>query len=104
MMFLISEVHPFIDGNGRIARIMMNAELVRGKQSKIIIPTVFRDDYISALRRLSRLADPVPYIKMLQFAHEFSAALFGEDKEKMYNLLVASNAFSDPDESTLRIK
>src|SRR6476620_2578334 len=27
MMFLISEVHPFLDGNGRIARVMMNAEL-----------------------------------------------------------------------------
>jgi len=28
MMFLISEVHPFADGNGRAARIMMNAELI----------------------------------------------------------------------------
>ena len=27
MMFLISEVHPFQDGNGRLARIMMNSEL-----------------------------------------------------------------------------
>ena len=26
MMFLVSEVHPFADGNGRIARVMMNAE------------------------------------------------------------------------------
>src|SRR5690606_14346521 len=49
MMFLISEVHPFLDGNGRLARVMMNAELVRAEQSKIIIPTVFRDDYLGAL-------------------------------------------------------
>jgi len=28
MMFLVSEVHPFLDGNGRIARVMMNAELI----------------------------------------------------------------------------
>jgi fido (protein-threonine AMPylation protein) len=27
-MFLISEVHPFRDGNGRMGRIFMNAELV----------------------------------------------------------------------------
>ena len=27
MMFMISEVHPFNDGNGRISRIMMNSEL-----------------------------------------------------------------------------
>jgi Fic family protein len=25
---LVAEVHPFVDGNGRTARIMMNAELV----------------------------------------------------------------------------
>jgi hypothetical protein len=30
VMFLISEVHPFDDGNGRLARVMMNAELVAG--------------------------------------------------------------------------
>ena len=29
--FLISEVHPFADGNGRMARVMMNAELVAGR-------------------------------------------------------------------------
>ena len=28
MMFMMSEVHPFDDGNGRLARLMMNTELV----------------------------------------------------------------------------
>jgi Fic family protein len=65
MMFMISEVHPFLDGNGRIARIMMNAELVAAGRSKMIIPTVYRDDYLVASRRLSRGNDPVPYIRML---------------------------------------
>ncbi|MCB0745600.1 MAG: Fic family protein, partial [Ignavibacteriae bacterium] len=46
IMFMISEIHPFLDGNGRIARVMMNAELVKEKQTKIIIPTVYRDDYL----------------------------------------------------------
>jgi Fic family protein len=36
--FLIAVVHPFNDGNGRMARVMMNAELVTGGQSKIIVP------------------------------------------------------------------
>jgi Fic family protein len=26
MMFLVSEVHPFTDGNGRVGRVLMNAE------------------------------------------------------------------------------
>ncbi len=42
--FLVSDVHPFADGNGRTSRMMMNAELVSVGQSTIIIPTVFRDD------------------------------------------------------------
>ena len=55
IMFMISEIHPFLDGNGRIARVMMNAELVKEKQTKIIIPTVYRDDYLGALRCLTIL-------------------------------------------------
>ena len=43
-MFLVSEVHRFTDGNGRIARVMMNAELVARHQSKIVVPTGFRGD------------------------------------------------------------
>src|SRR3546814_14230139 len=46
MMFLVSEVHPFTDGNGRTARIMMNAELVAGGEERIIIPTAYRTDSI----------------------------------------------------------
>lgn len=52
-MFILSEVHPFLDGNERIARIMMNSELVKEEQSKIIIPTVYHDDYLGALRKLT---------------------------------------------------
>jgi len=33
---MICEIHPFLDGNGRIARVMINAELVSANQSKII--------------------------------------------------------------------
>jgi Fic family protein len=49
MMFLVAEVHPFADGNGRVARIMMNAELVAARESRIIVPTVFRNNYLMAL-------------------------------------------------------
>jgi len=54
MQFLIAEIHPFDDGNGRLARIMMNAELVSAEQHKIIVPTVHRDSYLNGLRQATR--------------------------------------------------
>ena len=103
MMFLISEVHPFLDGNGRTARVMMNAELVKQGQSKIIIPTVYRDDYMLTLRRLTRQQDPSAYVRMLGRAHEFSSNIAGEDMDVMEKHLEASNAFKEHDKAKLKI-
>lgn len=103
IMFMISEIHPFLDGNGRIARVMMNAELVKANQTRIIIPTVYRDDYLGALRRLTRNDDPAVYIKMLQRAQKFSATVLADDMEALENQLTQSNAFKEHDEAKLKI-
>ena len=102
-MFMVSEVHPFLDGNGRIARVMMNAELVKAEQTRIIIPTVYRDDYLGALRRLTRQQAPLAYIKMLQRAQDFSATLEADSMEKIEMHLELSNAFKEHDEAKLKI-
>ena len=98
MMFLVSEVHPFDDGNGRIARIMMNAELEHGGSSKIIIPTVYRDDYMLALRRLTRQGDPNVFVRMMDRAAEFSHWLDPADWDGMDTQLQKSNAYKEPDQ------
>ena len=103
IMFLISEVHPFLDGNGRTARVMMNAELVKQGQSKIIIPTVYRDDYMLSLRKLTRQQDPSAYVSMLMRAHEFSFTITGDDMDAMQQQLEASNAFKEHDKARLKI-
>lgn len=103
IMFMVSEVHPFLDGNGRIARVMMNAELVKAEQTRIIIPTVYRDDYLGALRRLTRQRDPLTYIKMLQRAQDFSATLKADTMEELESHLQLSNAFKEHDEAKLKI-
>lgn len=103
IMFLISEVHPFLDGNGRVARVMLNADLVKKGQTKIIIPTVFREDYLAALRKFTRQGDPAPYIRMMAKAQEFSATLAGDDINEMEIQLKASNAFKEPDKAKLKI-
>lgn len=104
MMFLVSEVHPFNDGNGRVARVMMNAEFVQAGLRRIIIPTVFRDDYLGALRALSRKGEPAPYLRMLDRAQEFSASVDFADFETARQALAAANAFKDPKEGLLAIR
>jgi hypothetical protein len=103
MMFLVSEVHPFLDGNGRIARVMMNAELSAKRLSKIIIPTVYREDYMGALRKLTRQRVADAYVRMLLRAYEFSSTLAGQRIDEMEKYLIESDAFKEPKEGRLKI-
>ena len=103
MMFLVSEVHPFLDGNGRVARVMMNAELVKENQSKIIIPTVYRDDYLGALKKLTNQSDASTYIRMMERAREFSKNIYDENMDKMEGYLEGCEAFEDHNEGKLKI-
>jgi hypothetical protein len=93
--FLVSAVHPFDDGNGRLSRIMMSAELDAGGQSRTIIPTVFRDDYIGALRRLDRADDASVLIDALRFANDWTARIDFTDTANVRAQLEATNAFAD---------
>lgn len=102
MMFMISEVHPFVDGNGRMARIMMNAELFRAGLARIIVPTVFREDYILSLRKLSRSKEPNTYIRVMEKLHKFSDNLYGSDFDDLNNYLMECNAYEEPDKAHLK--
>ena len=82
---------------------MMNAELVSQGQTKIIIPTVFRDDYLGVLRKITRQHDPAAYVRMMQRAQEFSATIVGDDMDLMEKHLYACNAFKDPEKGKLSI-
>lgn len=103
MMFMISEVHPFNDGNGRISRIMMNAELVKAEQTRIIVPTVFREDYILALRKLTRRKDPSAYINVMVKLQKFSDNLYGSDFMELKEYLRSCNAYEEPSQAKLEI-
>jgi hypothetical protein len=99
MMFLVSEVHPFADGNGRVARIMMNAELVASAESRIIVPTVFRNNYLAALKALSQNRITGAIIRTLDFAQRYTAAVDFADLDQARLVLDRTHAFIDPNEA-----
>jgi Fic/DOC family len=97
LMFLITESHPFDDGNGRIARAFSNAALTAGGQVRIIIPTVYRNNYLAALSGLSNQAGAgESLIAVLRFAQRWTARIDWSGYEHATEQLGATNAFTDP--------
>ena len=80
----------------------MNAELVSSGQAKILVPTVFRQDYIGALRRLSRNGDPDVLVAAMSRLRDFSRRLACDSFDAARRQLEESNAFSDDDGKILR--
>jgi hypothetical protein len=103
-MFLVAEVHPFKDGNGRVARIFLNAELTHAGLSRIIVPTVLRNDYILALKGLTNNALIEPFIRVMAKAQEFTANVNYADFDACVRELERRNAFRESEEARLVMK
>ena len=99
MMFLVSEVHPFNDGNGRIGRIMMNAELTSVGEQRIIIPIVYRNNYISALKAISQNGLPTPIIRTLDFAQKYTGAIEWDNFNSALDTLTKTHALVDSNDA-----
>ena len=97
VMFVVLEVHPFRDGNGRVARVMMNAELSAAGASRIVIPSVYRDEYLGGLRRASlNDGDLGVLVRVMAHAWRWTSAMAWSDRAVVEGQLEATNALQDP--------
>lgn len=99
LMFLVAEVHPFADGNGRVARVLMNAELVSAGEVRIIIPTVYRNNYLAALKAATHNAGFAQLVSVLRFAQRYTARIDFSTRALAEGDLERTNAFRDPNEA-----
>jgi len=54
-------VHPYVDGNGRVARLLMNAALIQDGYMLAIVPPVLRQEYMTAVRDYQLKGNAEPF-------------------------------------------
>ena len=63
--FIFVYIHPFMDGNGRTGRFLMNVMMAAGGYPWLIIPVERRNEYMDALESASVDQDIVPFTQLL---------------------------------------
>jgi len=87
-------IHPFVDGNGRTARLLLNSMLLENGYVPIIIRTIDRRRYLSALETYQTKENSEPYYK-------FMLSAMNRSLKMMIDLLDVNKP--EPDKSLLTI-
>ncbi|OAT80338.1 Fic family protein [Desulfotomaculum copahuensis] len=73
-------IHPFIDGNGRTGRLIMNLALIQDGFQLAIIPPVLRAEYFDTIRQYQNKGNPAPF-------YDFIAERVYETQKEIMRLL-----------------
>src|SRR5216683_589031 len=94
--FRLTAIHPFSDGNGRTARLLMNLMLIRGGYPPIAVRPEERKTYLDALERGSLADDLRPFQSLM---HERLDATLGEYLDALREALPQpdSNRMANPE-------
>jgi hypothetical protein len=65
--FIFVFIHPYMDGNGRMGRFLLNVMLASGGYPWTVIPVEERDRYMQALEKASTEQDIEPFAKFLAY-------------------------------------
>ncbi len=63
--FVFTFIHPYMDGNGRTGRFLMNVMLASGGYDWLIIPVERRNEYMASLEKASVEGDILPFVVFL---------------------------------------
>lgn len=80
--WLVGYVHPYPDGNGRIARFLMNVMLAAGGYPWTVIRVEDRDQYLATLESASVESEIRPFARFLgervKWSHELNTHITGQ--------------------------
>lgn len=62
----LMKIHPFLDGNGRVARIVLNYELLKHGFKPVIISYIEKEAYFNVIEKFKVEKDINPLIQFLQ--------------------------------------
>lgn len=65
--FIFVYIHPYVDGNGRMARFLMNAVLASGGYPWTVIPVEERNKYMKTLEEASKTRNIEPFAKFISY-------------------------------------
>ena len=104
MLFVVAEVHPFTDGNGRISRLGMNATLEAAGLTRLILPTSFRNDYLTVLEALTSNGNAKPYCKFAHKLIDLNSRIPFASFEQSYDYFQQTGALDEPNNSNLNLQ